>query len=71
MKKNMGTLDRILRVIASVILTILYFTDIITGTIGLIVFVFACVMFLTSIIGNCPPYTIMGINTCKVKPEKS
>ncbi|GAB7087079.1 DUF2892 domain-containing protein [Marinifilum fragile] len=70
MKKNMGTLDRILRVIVSITLAILYFTDIITGTIGLIVFIFACVMFLTSVIGNCPPYTLLGINTCKVKPEK-
>ncbi|WP_321296789.1 DUF2892 domain-containing protein [Marinifilum fragile] len=70
MKKNMGTLDRTLRVIASITLAILYFTDIITGTIGLIVFIFACVMFLTSVIGNCPPYTLLGIKTCKVKPEK-
>ena len=69
MKKNMGTLDRILRVIVSVTLGILYFTDIITGTVGLIVFIFACVMFLTSVIGNCPPYTLLGINTCKVKPK--
>ncbi|MCT4603574.1 MAG: DUF2892 domain-containing protein [Marinifilum sp.] len=71
MKKNMGTLDRILRVIVSVTLAILYFTGIISGTIGLIVFIFACVMFLTSVIGNCPPYTLMGINTCKVNSEKN
>ncbi|NOU58999.1 YgaP family membrane protein [Marinifilum caeruleilacunae] len=70
MKKNMGTLDRVLRVIVSVTLAILYFTDIITGTLGLIVFIFACVMFLTSLVGNCPPYTLMGINTCKVKPKE-
>ena len=70
MKKNMGTLDRVLRVIVSVTLAILYFTDIITGTLGLIVFIFACVMFLTSLVGNCPPYTLMGINTCKMKPKE-
>ncbi|PXY01065.1 DUF2892 domain-containing protein [Marinifilum breve] len=70
MKKNMGTLDRTLRVIASITLAILYFTNILTGSIGLVVFIFACIMFLTSVIGNCPPYTLMGINTCKIKPEK-
>ena len=70
MKKNMGNLDRGLRVIVSLILAALYFMDIITGTIGIIVLVFACVMFLTSVVGNCPPYTLMGINTCKLKAEK-
>jgi len=70
MKKNMGNLDRGLRVIAAFILATLYFIDIITGTIGIIVLVFACVMFLTSVVGNCPPYTLLGINTCKVKPDK-
>jgi len=66
----MGNLDRGLRVIAALILATLYFTDILTGTIGIIVLVFACVMLLTSLIGNCPPYTLLGINTCELKQDK-
>jgi len=70
MKKNMGKIDRILRIIAALILAALYFTDLVTGTLGIVLVVFAGVMFLTSLIGNCPPYGILGIDTCKVKVEK-
>ncbi|WP_372751479.1 DUF2892 domain-containing protein [Labilibaculum sp.] len=70
MKKNMGNLDRVLRVIAAIILASLYFLNIITGTIGIAVFIFACVMLLTSITGSCPPYGFLGINTCKGKKQK-
>ncbi len=70
MKKNMGKIDRILRVIAAIILAVLYFTDTITGTIGLVVVIFAGIMFLSSLMGSCPPYQLLGINTCKVKEPK-
>lgn len=67
MKKNMGNVDRILRIIAALILAALYFTDVITGTLGIVVVIFAGVLLLTSLVGNCPSYTLLGINTCKVK----
>ncbi|PKQ60991.1 hypothetical protein BZG01_20150 [Labilibaculum manganireducens] len=70
MKKNMGKTDRILRVIIALILATLYFTDVITGTIGIVVLVFAGIMFLTSLIGSCPPYGLFGINTCKIEEQK-
>jgi len=67
MKKNMGPVDRILRSIVALTLIALYIFDIITGTIGIIVVVFASIMLISSIIGNCPPYSLMGFNTCKKK----
>jgi uncharacterized membrane protein len=70
MKKNMGKVDRILRAIVALVLIALYFTNTLTGTIGLVVVIFAGVMLLTSVIGNCPPYSLLGINTCKVKEQK-
>jgi len=70
MKKNMGILDRSLRAVVAIILAALYFTDVITGTIGVIILVFACIMLLTSLIGNCPPYGLFGWNTCKIKEQK-
>lgn len=66
----MGKADRILRVIAALVLATLYFTDVITGTFGLIVVIFAGVMLLTSLIGVCPPYFLLGINTYKAKEQK-
>jgi len=63
----MGPVDRILRSIVALTLIALYILDIITGTIGIVVVVFASIMLLSSIIGNCPPYSLMGFNTCKKK----
>jgi len=67
MKKNMGLVDRILRSIVAITLITLYIFDVITGTIGIILVVLSSIMLLSSIIGNCPPYSLMGINTCKKK----
>ncbi|MGZ2369616.1 YgaP family membrane protein [Ancylomarina sp. YFZ004] len=67
MKKNMGPIDRILRSIVAIALIVLFIMDIITGTIGIVVVVFASIMLISAIIGNCPPYALMGFNTCKKK----
>jgi len=67
MKKNMGPVDRILRSIVALSLIALYILEIITGTIGIVVTVFASIMLISAIIGNCPPYALMGFNTCKKK----
>ncbi len=67
MKTNMGVLDRILRIIIAVILAILYLTKIATGTLGIIFLVIALVFLITSILGYCPLYTIIGITTKKEK----
>ncbi len=67
MKTNMGTADRIIRVIITAIIAILFFTDVITGTLGIVLLVVAGVFLLTSIIGFCPLYAPFGIRTCKAK----
>lgn len=67
MKKNMSSADRIIRLIISAIIVTLYFTNTVTGTLGIILLVLAGVFTLTSIISFCPLYTIFGISTCAVK----
>lgn len=69
MKKNMGSSDRMVRVIIAIIITVLYFTNIITGTIGLILLVVAGVFLFTSLISYCPLYAPFGLNTCKKKEK--
>lgn len=64
MKKNMGSADRIIRLIISAILVVLYFNGIVTGTLGIVLLVLAGVFTLTSIIGVCPLYLPFGIKTC-------
>ncbi len=67
MKKNMGTIDRVIRLLAAAIFVILYFTNAVEGTLGIILLVLAGVFTLTSTISFCPLYPILRINTCKNK----
>ena len=67
MKKNMGGLDKTIRLVVAVVLAVLYFTNTITGTFALVAVIAAAIFTLTSIISFCPLYTLLGINTCKVK----
>ncbi len=65
MKKNMGTVDRIVRAIFAVVVAILYFSGSISGTAAVILSVLAVIMLLTSISGVCPLYGPLGISTMK------
>jgi hypothetical protein len=46
---------------------VLYYTGILTGIPALILIVLAAVFLLTSFMGVCPLYVLLGINTCPVK----
>ncbi len=63
MKNNIGTVDRILRILVAIVIGILYFTNVITGTVAIVLLVLAGVFILTSLIGTCPLYLPFGINT--------
>ena len=67
MKKNMGSADRVIRVILAAIMAYLYFTNVITGTLGLVLIILAGVFVLTSFISFCPLYAPFGIKTCKTQ----
>ncbi len=67
MKKNLGTADRIIRVIIAAIVVVLYFTGTISGTLGIVLLVLAGVFVLTSFMSFCPLYAPFGISTCPVK----
>lgn len=69
MTKNMGSADRIIRVIIAAIVGILYFTETISGTLGIILLVLAGVFVLTSLISFCPLYAPFGIKTYKIKEK--
>ena len=67
MKKNMGNTDKLVRVILALVLSALYFTDVIPGTPGLVLTVLAIVFLLTSLVSFCPLYLPFGINTNRKK----
>ncbi|HAH38506.1 MAG TPA: DUF2892 domain-containing protein [Algoriphagus sp.] len=64
MKKNMGTTDRAIRLTIAAILVALYFSNFISGIIGIVAIVIAAIFTLTTLVGFCPLYTLVGINTC-------
>ena len=67
MKQNMGIVDRVIRIALAVVVAILYFTGKISGVLAIILGVVAVVFVLTSLMGNCPAYTLLGIKTCGKK----
>lgn len=60
----MGLADRIIRVIIAAVIAVLFFTNIVSGTLGIILLVLAGVFVLTSMISFCPLYTLVGASTC-------
>jgi hypothetical protein len=67
MKQNMGTIDRVVRVIMAVLVLVLYLAGSITGTAAIILGIFAVIFVLTSVVGFCPLYGPLGISTKKKK----
>lgn len=65
MKKNMGSVDRVIRILVAVAIAILYFTNQISGTAAIILGALAIVFVLTSFISFCPLYIPFGISTNK------
>lgn len=70
MKKNIGSADRIIRIILAIILGVLYFTNTITGTFGIVLLVVGVALLLTSFINFCPVYAIFGLSTSQPKQPK-
>lgn len=70
MKKNMGIADRAIRTVIAVVVAVLYFTGTISGTLGIVLLVFAGIFLLTSVISFCPLYAPFGLKTCKVPKTK-
>ena len=67
MKKNMGNTDKAIRVILAIGIALLYYFDVIQGTLAYVLMAFAIVFLITSFISFCPLYKPLGINTCKTK----
>lgn len=61
----MGTVDRALRIVVAVVLLVLYYQGFISGTLAIVLLVFAGIFILTSFISFCPLYLPFGISTRK------
>ena len=64
---NVGSVDRAIRGLVGVVLLALYFMGMATGIWAWVALIAGIVMLATAVIGWCPPYALLGINTCSVK----
>ena len=65
MKTNESGLDRIIRVVAGIVLLVLSFTGTVTGGFGIALIVLGAVALLTGVVGFCPLYALLKIKTIK------
>lgn len=69
MKKNMGTVDRVVRLLGALAIIILYAAGQITGTAAIILGVVALLLIGTGLAGFCPAYPLFRISTVKKEPK--
>ncbi|MCX6308770.1 MAG: DUF2892 domain-containing protein [Bacteroidia bacterium] len=67
MKKNMGTIDKTVRIVLALVAVVLFFTHVVSGVLGIVLLVVAGIFVLTSLLSFCPLYWPFGINTSKKK----
>lgn len=63
MTKNMGTVDRAIRILIAIAVGVLWYTGRIGGTLAIVLGIFAVVFVLTSLVGWCPLYNPLRIST--------
>ena len=65
MKKNVGTIDKVVRILLAIVIAGLFYSNIISGTVAIVLLVIAGILILTSFISFCPLYFPFGISTRK------
>lgn len=71
MKANIGSTDKLIRLGLAIVIIILFYKEIITGTLGIIGLIVALLLTVTSLINFCPLYPIFKINTAQKKEKKA
>ncbi|GGD55756.1 YgaP family membrane protein [Muriicola marianensis] len=66
MKKNMGALDKVIRVVIALVAAALVYYDVVEGMYSYILLTITAIFLLTSLVGFCPLYGLFGLNTCPV-----
>ena len=63
MKRNMGTIDKTIRILVAVVVVVLYFTHVISGVLAIILLALSAIFVVTSLISFCPLYLPLGLST--------
>lgn len=62
----MGSTDQIIRVLIAVVVAALFFTNVISGVLGIVLLAVAGIFVLTSVVSFCPIYAVFGMSSCPV-----
>jgi len=65
MKKNVGTIDKVIRILIAVVVVVLYFTHVISGVLAIILLVLSAILVVTSLLSFCPIWLALGLSTKK------
>ena len=65
MKLNMGSMDRIIRLLVTLIIVILLVAGVLKGALAIVLGIIAIIFFVTSMFGFCPLYVLFGFSTRK------
>ena len=71
MKKNMGKADRTIRSLLALLMIALYYFEVVSGTVGIVLIVISAIFLLTSFVSFCPLYAPFGLSTCKTGTESA
>jgi Protein of unknown function (DUF2892) len=71
MKANVGNTDKLFRIVLAILLGTLFFSNAVSGVLGMVFLIFAIVLIATSLVSFCPIYLLLGINTCSIKNKKT
>jgi len=63
MKKNVGTIDKVIRILVAVVVVILYFTHLISGVLAIILLALSAILVVTSLLSFCPIWLALGLST--------
>ncbi len=65
MTKNVGSTDKIIRIVLALVLGYLYYSGVLTGTMGIIAVVVGAIALFTAVVNYCPLYSVIGMKTTK------
>jgi len=67
MKKNVGSVDKIIRYIIAIVAIYIAYKGMVASPWNYVLYAVGAIMVLTALSGRCPIFSIFGINSCKVK----
>jgi hypothetical protein len=67
MKKNVGSVDKIIRYIIAIVAVYIAYKGMVASPWDYVLYAVGAIMVLTALSGRCPIFSIFGINSCKVK----